>query len=80
MKIAGRDTLQELRTDDWNRFAKSAGVSAPFVRRRVRELAGLALERSGSAAEELAVPGMDPDSLAGFAERVRKRARQLAKT
>ena len=80
MKIAGRGTLQELRTDDWSRFAKSAGVSAPFVRRRVRELAGLALERSGHAAEELAVPGMDPDSLAGFAERVRKRAGQLAKT
>ena len=78
MKIAGRGTLPEIRTDDWGRFAKSAGVSAPFAKRRVRELAGLAIERAGDAAEELAVPGMD--ALASFAERVRNRARQLEKT
>lgn len=80
MKIAGRGTLPELRAEDWGRFAKSAGVSAPFAKRRVRELAGLAIERAGAAAEELAVPGMDLDALGGFAERVRNRARQLAKT
>lgn len=80
MKIAGRGTLPELRADDWGRFAKSAGVSAPFAKRRVRELAGLAIERAGAAAEELAVPGMDLDALGGFAERIRNRARQLAKT
>ena len=78
MKIAGRGTLPEIRTDDWSRFANSAGVSAPFAKRRVRELAGLAIERAGDAAEELAVPGMD--ALAGFAERVRNRARQLERT
>ena len=78
MKIAGRGTLPEVRTDDWSRFAKSAGVSAPFAKRRVGELAGLAIERAGDAAEELAVPGMD--ALAGIEERVQNRARQIETT
>ena len=46
MKIARRATLDELRRGDWDRFAGSAGLAAPFVRRRVRELADLAVTRA----------------------------------
>ncbi len=80
MRVARRATLQELRRSDWDRFADSAGLGAPFVRRRVRDLADLALVRAATVAGELAGPGLDKDALAGFAERVTARARRLALT
>ena len=80
MRIARRATLEELRRGDWDRFASSAGLGAPFVRRRVRELADLALARATVVAGELAAPGLDEDALARCAERVADRARRLALT
>ena len=80
MRVARRATLEELRRGDWDRFAGSAGLGAPFVRRRVRELAELALTRTAAVGEELAGPGIDRDALAGFAARVDGRARRLALT
>ena len=80
MRIARRATLEELRRGDWDRFANGAGLGAPFVRRRVQELADLALTRADAVAAELAGPGMEQDALAGFAERVVERARRLALT
>ena len=80
MRVARRATLEELRRGDWDRFAGSAGLGAPFVRRRVRELAELALTRTAAVGEELAGPGIDQDALAGFAARVDGRARRLALT
>ena len=78
MRIARRATLEEMRRGDWDRFAASAGLGAPFVRRRVRELACLALARAASVAAELAQPGLDETALAACAERVAERARRLA--
>ena len=80
MRIARRATLEELRRGDWDRFAHSAGLGAPFVRRRVRELADLAPARAAAVAGELAGPGLDEDALAGCTERVTDRARRLALT
>ena len=82
MRVAGRATLQALRRGDWNRFARSVGVAAPFVRRRVAELAGLAGELAEAVADELAVPerNLNQDALAGFATRVADRARRLGRT
>ena len=80
MKIARRATLDELRRGDWDRFVGSAGLAAPFVRRRVRELADLAVTRAPAAAGELAGRGLDEEVLAGFAERVTRCARRLATT
>ena len=80
MRPARRATLEELRRGDWDRFARSVGIAAPFVRRRVAELAELAGNRAGAVAGELAVTGLNPDALAGFAERVTDRARRLALT
>ena len=80
MRIARRATLGELRRGDWDRFATSAGLGAPFVRRRVRELADLALVRTEAVAGGLAGPGLDENAPVGFAERVDDRARRLALT
>ena len=80
MRVAGRSTLRELRRGDWDRFANSVGLGAPVVRRRVAELADLAVERTEAVAGELAAPGLDEDALAGFAARVAGRARHLLQT
>lgn len=80
MRVARRATLEELRRGDWDRFARSAGLGAPFVRRRVRELADLAPARAAAVVGELAHPGLKEDSLAACAERVTDRARRLALT
>ena len=80
MRVARRATLQELRRGDWDRFAGSAGLGAPFVRRRVRELADLALARADGVVDDLAGPELDGNALAGFAERITDRARRLALT
>lgn len=78
MKIAGRGRLRQLRRGDWDRFAASADLSARFVRRRVRDLCGLADDAGPAIAEELALPGLGEEALAGYARRVMGRARRLA--
>ena len=80
MRVAGRATLRELRPGDWDRFAKSAGLAPPFVRRRVAALAALVIERAEGTAGELAASGLDGDALGAFAAQVAGRARQLART
>ena len=80
MPVARRAVLEEMRRGDWDRFAESAGLGAPLVRRRVRELAGLALDTAPAVAGELAGPGLDEEALARCAERVAGRARRLALT
>ena len=80
MHVAGRTALRELRPGDWERFAKSAGLAPPFVRRRVRALAALAVERAEGTAGQLAASGLDRDALRAFAARVAGRARRLART
>ena len=80
MKVARRATLEELRRGDWDRFAGGIGLGAPIVRRRVRELAGLALERAEGVARDLAHPGLDENALARCAVRTADRALRLALT
>ena len=80
MKIAGRGRLRQLRPGDWERFAASAGLSARFVRRRVRELSGSAQEAVAPTAGELVSPGLSEEALAAYARRVASRARRLAKS
>lgn len=80
MKIGRRGTLKELRPGAWDRFARDCGLSAPFVRRRVRELCETARERCEGVAAELAQPGLDEEALRGFAARVGERAVRLAAT
>ena len=80
MKIAGRGSLRQLRRGDWGRFAASAGLSARFVRRRVRELCGYAQEEVAATVAELVSPGLREEALAGCAGRVSERARRLAES
>ena len=80
MRIGGRRTLAELRAGDWDRFARTAGLGAPFVSRRVRELAERALEGADAVAAALSLPGLSDEVLAGCATRAAERAQRLAGT
>ena len=80
MKVARRATIEEPRRGDWDRCARGIGLGAPIVRRRVGELAGLALERAKGVAGGLARSGLDQDALAACAARTADRARRLALT
>ena len=80
MRIGGRRTLEELRAGDWGRFARTVGVGAPYVRRRVGELADRAVECADHVAAALAGPGLSDEVLVRCAARVSQRARRLAGT
>ena len=80
MRVARRTTLDEMRRGDWDRFAGGAGLGGPFVRRRVHELADVALVRAAAVAGELTDRGLDETALDRCAERVTDRARRLALT
>ena len=80
MRTGGRRTLEELRIGDWDRFARTVGLGAPFARRRVRELAERTLECAGSVAAALSLPDSSAEVLAGCAARAAERARRLART
>ena len=80
MRIGGRRTLEELRARDWDRFAGTARLGAPFVRRRARELAERTLECADPVAGALSVPGLSDEVLARCAARAVLRAQRLAAT
>ena len=80
MKVARRGTLEDLRTGDWDRFARDCGLSAPFVRRRIGELCDVARQRCAVVADELMQPGLDAAALESFAVRIEGRAVRLAAT
>lgn len=56
MKIGGRRTLEEIYPADLDKFAKDIEIRAPFVRRRIREIAEAIIEESGSVVSTLALP------------------------
>ncbi len=79
MRIGKRATLEDIRRDTWADFAKEIGMAAPFVRRRVKELAAAARTTAGTAADALAVE-LDGSALRGYAGLVADRAERLALT
>lgn len=46
MKIGGRRTLEELHSADLAKFAKEIEIRAPFVRKRLKEIAAMVLEQA----------------------------------
>lgn len=76
MRIGGRDTLEEMRPADWDRFAQRCGLGSA-VRRRVAELCNSAARHCDEVARQLAAPGFDHAALHDLADRVRRRAARL---
>jgi serine/threonine-protein kinase HipA len=77
MKIAKCATLDEIDETTWPKFAADAGLGAPFVRRRVKELAESVAKAAAIVAARIAKPGLSDADLARFAALVAARATRL---
>ena len=76
MTFGGARTLEHLAPESFDRFARSARVSAPFVRRRSRELAERVIN---TLKQGLIVPGLYDDRLVGeLAATIEDRANRFA--
>lgn len=59
MKIGARSTLGELDAKGWEKFADDAGVNSPYVRQRVKEIAGRIDAKIASVATDVIALGLD---------------------
>jgi hypothetical protein len=74
MKIAKRRTLEEIYPADWSNFAEDIGMRAPFVRRRVEEIATAILGSLDKALNDLGLP-LDRHGIAtNYSSMIQKRA------
>lgn len=80
MKIAKRATLEEIGPTMWPEFAADVGLGAPFVRRRVVELAEGVIAQARVVAESPDLAGLDTGALTNFATLVVSRAERVART
>jgi serine/threonine-protein kinase HipA len=81
MKVGGTATLEEVRASTWVRFATDIGMSAPYVRGRVGELAGVVLAGLDEMVDRLAEGGvLDQQELMRVATLIRSRAERVAAT
>lgn len=79
MRIAGQATLEEIEARHWGRFAEETGLTEPFIRRRVNELAELVLDQAGSVMSDFELEAGEREAMSKFAELVSKRAESLRK-
>jgi serine/threonine-protein kinase HipA len=77
MKIATCATLEETDESTWPKFADDAGLAAPFVRKRVKELAAAVADAASPVAERIAMPGFSDADLTRFANTISARASRL---
>lgn len=80
MRIDGRTTLQELGPANWSAFAEDVGLAAPFVRRRVAELADAVVTLAPSIPARSSLAGLDAVALDALVALVVSRARLVART
>jgi serine/threonine-protein kinase HipA len=74
MKIAKSRTLEEIDSKAWADFAHNAGLTAPYVLRRVKALSESTQTIVAEIAARLADTGLDRDALTEFASLVASRA------
>ena len=77
MKIGKCATLEDFDDATWPEFADDVGLAAPFVRKRVKELAAAVVDATSPVAETIALPGLSEADLARFANMVSARAERL---
>ncbi|MBI3264645.1 MAG: HipA domain-containing protein, partial [Acidobacteria bacterium] len=79
MKIAKCATLEEIGRTTWSAFADDAGLGAPYVHRRVREMADAAENAVPRVLEQTAEAGLDAAALAKYASLIASRAERMAR-
>lgn len=77
MKIPKCATLEDFDDATWPEFADDAGLAAPFVRKRVRELSAAVADATSPVAEKITIHGLSAADLTRFAALVTARAARL---
>lgn len=77
MKIAKRNTLEELKTPDWGKFAEETGLALRFARARAKELTDAVSESIGKTGAELTHAASDRNAVKDISNLIRARARSL---
>lgn len=80
MKIARHATLEEIRAGTWPSFAVEIGMAAPYVRRRVAEIAEAVGAQLDSIIESPVFEGLDAQALAGYVALISSRAERIVRT
>lgn len=80
MKIAKKATIDEIEPATWPAFAEDVGLAAPFVRRRVKELADGVVATASKVAAQAALASLDGDALASYTSLIVSRAQRVANT
>jgi serine/threonine-protein kinase HipA len=80
MKIARRARIEEVGPSTWPAFAEDVGLAAPFVRRRVAELADAVITQAPSTLDSPAVVGLNVAALREVSALIVTRAERVART
>jgi serine/threonine-protein kinase HipA len=78
MRIAKRATLEDVEPATWSEFAKDIGLAAPFVRRRVKELAASVLAQAPSVPDNAGLAVLDEGAIIRYAALIVARAERVA--
>jgi len=77
MKMGGCRTLEEIYPADLDKFAEDIEIRAPFVRRRMGEIAEAIIEKSGSVVSTLELPPARDTLMNSICDTVTGRAKSL---
>jgi serine/threonine-protein kinase HipA len=77
MKIAKRNTLEDLKSGDWEKFAEETGLALRFIITRARELANAVGEAINETKHELLVAASDENAVEEIANLISARAGSL---
>ena len=77
MKIAKRSTLDTIKATDWKVFAAETGLTEPYIRQRIRQLADAVDDHIDEASAPFKPPAEYVPTMNRVVEQVRGRAADL---
>jgi len=77
MKIAKRHTLEELKSNDWDKFADETGLALRFIRTRAKELTSAVHELIGETKAEIMESASDGKTVQDISDLISSRAKSL---
>jgi serine/threonine-protein kinase HipA len=80
MKVGKAATLEEIGPSTWTSFAADAGLTAPFIRRRVTTLTDAITSKLPAVVGRATESGLDGAALKGYAALITSRSERLART
>lgn len=77
MKVAGRSTLDDMKSKDVQALARQTGLTAPYIRQRIEALSNLTTTHAPDIAAGFDAEVINADLMKGFAKTIAARAKQF---